>query len=87
MQELAHENGFGVAGRKHMSDYKHTEGSAVERMNQWIHLCECSNATGEATEIMEEAVQEIERLTEAQERLQRALVIVKDLEIALGEST
>ena len=45
-----------------MSEYKHTDGDAKNRLQQWIHLCEQSNATGEATEIMEEAIARIEAL-------------------------
>ena len=43
----------------------HTSGTVTERIRQWVHLCEQSNATGEATEIMELALEENKRLREA----------------------
>lgn len=45
-----------------MSECKHTDGDAKSRLQQWIHLCEQSNATGEATEIMDAAIARIEAL-------------------------
>ncbi len=56
----------------------HTSGTVTERIRQWLHLCgqtklcKCPLATSEATEIMELALAEVERL----EKIETAAEVV-----------